>query len=89
MPLIVETETCTGCRSCELACSFHHHKVFGRKRGSIEVKRVEKDGAFTIIFYPLSEDGHHACDCLKGQEACVGYCPMSARDELKAILKKR
>jgi Fe-S-cluster-containing dehydrogenase component len=89
MAIIVETETCTGCRSCELACSFHHHKIFARKMGSIEVKRVEKDGTFTIAFYPQPEDKHLACDCPKGKEFCVPYCPVVARGELKAILWKR
>ena len=88
MPIIVETETCTGCRSCELACAFHHHKVFGKNMGSIHVKRFEKDGAFTIVYYPKAEAGHIGCNCPKGQEACVAYCPLSARDELKTILQK-
>jgi Fe-S-cluster-containing hydrogenase component 2 len=89
MANMVETETCTGCRSCELACSFHHHKIFGKNMGSIHVKRFEKDGAFTIVFYPQTEEGHPGCDCVKGLEACVLYCPMSARHELKAILQRR
>ena len=86
MAIITETESCTGCRSCELACSFHHRGVFSRNIGSIQVKRHEKDGAFTILLYHQPENGRFACDCEQGKEFCMAYCPVIARDELKAIL---
>ncbi|UCE35790.1 MAG: 4Fe-4S binding protein [Deltaproteobacteria bacterium] len=28
---VIWTEKCTGCRSCEIACSYHHRRVFSRK----------------------------------------------------------
>ena len=37
--LFAQRENCTGCRACELACSYHHTKVFSRQRGSITVLR--------------------------------------------------
>ena len=26
LKIVRNTEACVGCRTCELACSFHHHK---------------------------------------------------------------
>ena len=90
MAVIVNTETCTGCRACELACSFHHRKVFHRNVSSIQVKRNEKEGIFTIFLYREPEDGHLACEgCDEGEQFCVSYCPVVARDELKAVLKAK
>jgi len=83
VPDVVYTEKCVGCRSCEIACSYHHQKVFSRTIASIEVKRWEKVGKFGIVLHRQNEDGHLACD---GCGFCLGFCPEEARDELKALL---
>lgn len=82
---IVYTEKCTGCRSCEIACSYHFKKIFSRRLAGIEVKRFEAEGKFGIILYRKSEDGHIACD---NCEFCLRYCPIVARDELKSIIRE-
>jgi carbon-monoxide dehydrogenase iron sulfur subunit len=89
MAITVKTKCCTGCRACELACSFYHLKLFSRKISSILVKRNEKEGMFTILIYHKPEDSHLACDCGDDEEFCVSYCPIVARDELKAILHEK
>lgn len=86
MPATISTEKCVGCRTCEIACSYHHQKIFSRKIASIEVLRQEKEGKVSIVLYRQAEDGHRACDCDKGDEFCLKYCQEIARDELKAIL---
>ena len=83
---ITYTEKCAGCRSCEIACSYHHQEIFSRKIASIEVKRWEKNGKFGIILYRQGQDEHLACDCAKGHEFCVNYCPAVAREELRNII---
>ena len=80
-------DNCTGCRSCELACSYHHQKIFAPSISSIRVKRSEKDGEFGIIIYRESAEGHLACNCPENDESCLNYCPTIARGELKAILE--
>ena len=87
MQATIETQTCAGCRSCEIACSFHHNKVFWRKISSIEVQRQEREKEFGIVIHRQPKDGHLACDCKTGHEFCLQYCPLQARDELKNILR--
>lgn len=83
MPSVVSTEKCLGCRTCEIACSYHHRQIFSRKIASIEVLRWESEGKFGIRLFREDKDGHMACD---GCNFCLKYCSELARDELKAIL---
>jgi len=88
MPVVFYTEKCVGCRACEIACSYYHRKIFSRKIAtSIEVKRRPKEGKFGIVLHRQTENKYLACDCTEGSEFCLKYCPDTARNELKAILK--
>lgn len=88
MPDVIYTEKCTGCRACEVACSYHHRKFFSRKNAtSIEVRRRPQEGAFAIGIYKQAEKLHVPCDCAEGSEFCLNYCPEMARDELKSIIR--
>lgn len=86
MPIIVYTEKCVGCRTCEIACSYHHRKVFSRKIASIKILRWEKEGKFGTVLYRQDEDGRIACDNCK---FCLNYCPEIAREELEAIIERK
>jgi len=81
------TEQCTGCRACELACSFHHHKVFAPTRSRIHIVKDEKTGAIGIAVRRKSGDKHLPCDCPPNDRFCIRYCAAKARDELKAVLE--
>lgn len=78
--LEVNSEKCTGCRACELACSYHHGKIFNPRLASLHVHRVEKEGKISIIFYkdlPGEEKRKRfPCDgCVdKPEPQCVKYC---------------
>jgi len=37
MSLLINAQACNGCRTCELACSFHHRGVFIPESSSIKV----------------------------------------------------
>jgi len=87
MQNVVWTEKCTGCRNCEIACSYHHNKVFSPEIASIEVRKRE-EGEFGIVLYLQAEDGHMACNCESGNEFCLKYCQVVACDELKDILER-
>ena len=84
MNFVYSTDVCTGCRSCEIACSYHHNGVFSRKGTSITINRMESEGKFDIVLWQDEENGHVPCD---GCGFCLKYCPVSVRDELKAALK--
>ena len=89
MPVVIDTTKCTGCRACELACSYHHRQIFSPSIASIRVQRCDVKGDFQVklVRYQQAEDGHLACDCAGGNEFCLNYCSATARSELEALLK--
>ncbi|MCL4425405.1 MAG: TIGR04076 family protein [Firmicutes bacterium] len=65
--LLVNTAVCSGCRSCELACSFAHEESFDPTVARIQVKKDEPAG----LDFPV------ACrQC--GVASCVNACPEGA-----------
>lgn len=82
-----DTRTCTGCRTCEIACSFHHSGVFQPSIASIEITGSPKEG-FKILLYTTIHDGHMACDGCPRLEnpLCVAFCPLVAREELTKLI---
>ena len=82
------TERCTGCRNCEIACSYHHMKIFSPEISSIDVQKRE-EGKFVIVLYTQAKDRHMACDCKSDDEFCLKYCPVVAKGELGDIMKRK
>jgi len=84
-----ETETCAGCGTCEMACSFHHKKVFQPSISSLVIKNRPREFGFDAILYRESAEGHIGCDFCKGLPVpmCVQSCPSTLRDELDNLLK--
>ena len=80
MKITPSLDKCTGCRTCEVACAFHHGKSFGRKNSSIRVRRFERQGRFEISVHEKPEDGGVACDLCANEKVpyCVKFCPMGA-----------
>lgn len=64
---------CFGCRTCELACSFHHTGFFAPEQSSIRVSRSNQTG---VITWHLNS----SCDGCKeeGIPLCVRYCSYGA-----------
>ncbi len=68
MKLILDSEKCTGCKLCELACSASHQSVFNPGKSHIKISIVGEDGA---------EKKLKSCTlCL----ACMTNCPSEAID---------
>ena len=65
----IYSELCTGCRSCEVACSFHHTRSFSPAHSSIKVSRDYNTGEIWLTFYPT-------CDyCANEKEPlCIKFC---------------
>ena len=55
-------EKCTGCRACELACSFHKEGVFAPSKSRIKIVRIDEEGKgfglkFLYVDYEDTEEG--------------------------------
>ncbi len=84
-----DTRLCTGCTTCEMACSYHHSGAFQPGISSIEVTGNPKEG-FKISFYAVGQDERAACDGCQGlgEPLCLTYCPAVARSELEELIGK-
>jgi len=67
MILLVNPDLCTGCRLCEMACSFWHYKEFNPARSRITVVKWEEKGLDIPVVCLQCEDA-----------ACVAACPTGA-----------
>jgi len=47
--IAIDVAACTGCRMCELVCSFHHKGVFSPELSSIKVSRNNRTGEIQIF----------------------------------------
>jgi len=86
--MIFETKKCCGCKSCEMACSYHHKGVFSPSIASIKVLDTKDRLGFVISLAEQNDGRVIACDRCEGldEPLCVKYC--TERDELQDILKE-
>lgn len=83
-----EMPSCGGCRTCELACSFHHRGEFTPAISSLKI--LEKSGGpgYLVVLKEESDRRGPACDRCEGLDIplCVQYC--REMDELRDILQR-
>lgn len=67
---------CGGCKTCELACSYHHNKAFTYEGGCFELIERDDRNGFTLRIHETAKNGRPACDGCKGleQPLCLRYC---------------
>lgn len=72
MKISIDPQRCKGCLSCELACSFHHKKMFCLDESSINIT-FDSD-------YGLHIDVLNTCDLCMDEEMplCMEFCPAMA-----------
>ena len=70
--ILIKQENCTGCRSCELACSYHLTRTFQPSMSKIQVIWDSERGEMHI-----QKD---QCDLCRGEEKqlCIKYCASKA-----------
>lgn len=68
--LVFDPELCTGCRACELACSFRKDGVFSPTRSRIRVVKMDEEGMDVPV-------GCEHCD----DAPCISVCPVGAIKE--------
>jgi Fe-S-cluster-containing hydrogenase component 2 len=71
--LWVDTQRCSGCRTCELACSFHHTGAFAPASSSIRISRSNETAE---MGWRLEA----SCDLCAEEPGplCVRYCQYDA-----------
>ena len=76
LKIVIDANVCYGCRACELACSFHHGRLFSPELSSIKVFRDNQTGE-------ISWSVDSSCDLCKGeaQPLCMEYCVYGASKE--------
>ena len=86
--MLFEMASCGGCRTCEMACSFHHKGEFIPAVSSIKILDKEKAAGFDVYFADSSDANHMGCDGCRGLNVplCVEYCTKSK--DLENILKE-
>ncbi len=75
--LLINMKKCTGCRRCELACSFRHNEVFKPSSSSIRIKLGTKEG----IAIPLV---CLQCETCSSIEACQEEA--ISKDEITGVI---
>jgi len=74
--LFLDLEKCTGCRSCELACSMEHHGEYNPAKSRITVFDFPATASFIPVF------------CTQCEEAwCRNICPAGAitKEEVNGV----
>jgi len=67
--IVWDPKRCYGCRTCELACSFHRQGVYGPESSSIRVTKSNQTGR-------IKWHRDFSCDSCGTEEMplCVKYC---------------
>ncbi len=78
--------SCGGCRTCEMACSFHHRGEFIPAISSIEIVERFHEPGYLVVLREKDEGKAMACDGCKGLEVpmCLEYC--EKREDLEKLL---
>lgn len=80
---IIDSNSCSGCKLCELICSLRKKGSFNPKKAYIKIVRNFKYKVYIPVF-TLS------CDSCGGTPACAGICPTKSityTDEETAVLE--
>ena len=78
--------SCGGCRTCEIACSFHHRGEFVPSVSSLKILENKDEPGYSVLIVEETDGQSLVCDGCKDQELplCIEYCRES--EDLKKII---
>jgi Fe-S-cluster-containing dehydrogenase component len=81
-----DMRSCSGCRTCEFACSFHHKDEFNPVISSIKILDKVNEPGFIVELVEEDDGESKACDYCRGIEVplCVQYC--KEKEELTKMI---
>jgi len=71
--IVADSHICSGCRTCELACSHHRARIFSPEISSVRVSKNSATGEIVIQI-------RSTCDLCENEQAplCVKFCAYDA-----------
>lgn len=86
--MIHDMESCGACRTCEIACSYHHAGEFKPSISSIRILDKEKGKGYSVLLAEEDLGQVKACDGCRDLEEplCLEVC--KEREELKEIIRQ-
>lgn len=80
--------SCGGCRTCEMACSYHHRGEFAPALSSLKIQEKTEGPGYLVLLKKTADEAGPACDGCRGLKAplCVDYCREA--EDLKEILRE-
>ena len=80
--------SCGGCRTCEMACSFHHRGEFIPAASSLKILEKKGEPGYIVLLKEEGDSSSFACDGCEGIDIplCVEYC--RELDDLFKILQE-
>lgn len=84
--MIFDIERCGGCRTCEIACSYHHGGIFKPSISSIKIVDKKQGPGFFVELMETGDEMRMPCDGCEGMEVphCVEVC--EEKEELKKAI---
>jgi len=86
--MIFDMPKCGGCRTCELACSYHHQTIFNPSISSIIIHDKPFGEGYFVELVGKSNGTRIACDGCDKVEVplCMEYC--KEKEELEKMIKQ-
>lgn len=81
-----DMDTCGGCRTCEIACSFHHTGEFNPSISSIKILDKEAGPGYDVLLLEEDSEEGRACDGCQSldEPLCMEYC--KEKEDLKEMI---
>ena len=84
--MIFDMLSCGGCKTCELACSFHNTRKFSHQFSSLKIINKKNSSGYQVLIAEQDDNANIPCDGCKDIKIplCLQFC--GKRDDLEKII---